>query len=275
MLKLLKKYDDIDKIPLEFLNENIFREYIRKDNSNLNNLPEKYKTYNFYLKLVKGGDIYDINVIPEKFKDHEMYKALLVCYNDYPHNYLNIVPEKFKDREMCVHAVGEFRDNLEYVPSHFLDINFCLETIKIASGVFRNIPLHFKENDIIIKAAIECKVFGYYGCLLEYIPEHKKTYKMCMKVINMDGVKGSDDIKHIPVKFQTKSLILNFLFQASFTFLSGYNKLNYCDKKFFTFIFIIKIFLKTKKLRPSLINSFKTRNQNIIKFKKSLSYYIF
>lgn len=110
-----------------------------------------------------------------------------------------------KTEEMCLAAVRQCGDALEYVPEHLKTIQVCLAAVSNNGTSLKYVPDHLKIYEICLAA------INNYGCSIVYVPKEIITQEMCLcaasnsEVLSCDGGRIYD---YIPEGFKTKEFYL-------------------------------------------------------------------
>jgi len=103
-------------------------------------IPEKFVTKEMCQQVSDS----DFQYIPEKFKDREL------CLKT-PSSNFRYIPDKFKE-ELCFRAVGEFPQNLEFVPAHLKTEALCTVAVKQDGRTLCFVPEHLRKEELCIEA---------------------------------------------------------------------------------------------------------------------------
>ena len=107
---------------------------------------------------------------------------------------LEYVPNYFKTQKMCERTVEDDPDTLRFVPDHLKTQGMCERAIKEDSYNLKFVPDRFKMPEMSNEAVAQ---FPY---ALWYVPDYLKTQEMCDKAVKND----SSSLQFAPDWFVTR-----------------------------------------------------------------------
>jgi hypothetical protein len=163
----------IPDVPKDLCTEELYLEAIKKDAIAIQYVDDPSD------KLCHAAVISNDNILDDidtKYITEQLCKAA-VKYSK--HVTLGSVPKKWITYAMCIEALGNNIDNLEYVPNVTYDI-WLIAVTKNGSAI-KWIPKEYRSFTLCFIAT------KTYGCALKYIPDCIVTYEMRLNAVKADG----------------------------------------------------------------------------------------
>lgn len=213
--------DMIKKTPTDQLSK-LYHQIVLMNPENIKAVPVLYRTRSMcYLASSLGSDV--LMYIPREYLDQEMYNSIAT---NNPH-ILSYIPEKYRTRDMCFNAINNgLYSVLNYIPKEYLDQEMYDVLVRKKYITIEKIPTAFLTENIIntfvdrdpktllkISTSVITKeivmrfALTYSGFELAHVPEQF----LDSDIYTIYASKSAFDIKIIPKKYWTESMILSYI----------------------------------------------------------------
>jgi hypothetical protein len=201
---LINEQFSLDEIPRKFRTKEMCEIGLQVECDEIfRDIPKEYKT----LKICELGvtsNTDNFKNIPKKFKTPEMMLVAIKSWG----GFLQYIPDHLKTEEMCLEAIKNSYNSLEFIPVRFLTKEFCVKILQCQSLILSCLSeqaVDSEAQDNIIREHISQEIIENAieknGNLLEHLPIHYKTKKICYLSINSS--KGSS-ISYFPPNILSK-----------------------------------------------------------------------
>lgn len=162
-------------------------------------VPDELLTYELCLSAVTK-DYGAFDFVPDRYKTQEL--CMLAFARD-PYS-MTQFPEEFITYDLCLAAVRRSGYLLEKIPQKYRSYEVCLTAVKRVPSSISDVPTDVLDEGICL-AAFRCKGGPAYTCgILSQIPEHLRTYPVCLAAANSDG----GCFGYIPSQYRTYEICL-------------------------------------------------------------------
>jgi hypothetical protein len=187
----------LEKIPKNEKNYEIYLDVCECDEILLENIPERYRTYELCLKFlsnkkkIKYEEFVKIpkNIIDKKIINIVTKMKLIDVYminyftktNGTTLEYLKEYFEDLIDEENYRNVIKSNGMLINYIPEKFIDYNICLEAVKENGESLNNIPKKIIDYNICLEA-VKNK-----GITVKYVPDNIIDKEICFEAVKSDG----------------------------------------------------------------------------------------
>lgn len=189
--------DLIKIIPKKILTEKICLTSVLRKGESLEFIPNNLKTDEICEAAVKQN--YNaIQFVPKTLKNTSLYDyALSKNYNVFKY-----VPSEYKTKAMCYDILQNTKDKqyLTQVPDKYKDEDMCKFMINELECSIEDIPTQMRNKELC-DLLVE-KNGDKYDDILKHVPLKLKTKELCLKVVQKCGMA----LKHVPIRLRTKEI---------------------------------------------------------------------
>ena len=163
LIALVKNPSDIYYIDTDVDTDvlsNIWLTIVCNIDLDLSIVPERYKTHNFYCKLIRRKPSL-FNIIPEVYRTKELYIELV---NTDGMQIVN-VPQEYVDEEMYMIAILNNWEVIKYISDEYKTANVCHLSYTFSYNAILYMPIDFISIGMLLKA------LTYDPSLIRVVPE--------------------------------------------------------------------------------------------------------
>jgi hypothetical protein len=190
-----------DDVPEKYRTPEFYLEGIKKDGALLEFVPSEFKTKELCLAAVLAPYRTQppaIHFLPKEFQTEEMY-ALSVKDDGAT---LGFVPEEKRSEKLCRAAVEQNGVSLKFVPEKLRTKELCTIAVKKFEKHYVNeAPIEFIPKEFLTPEIFLDSVQND-GLTLEFIPDDLKTHEICLAAVQQSGVA----LGFVPDALKTESL---------------------------------------------------------------------
>ena len=160
---------------------------------------ENNKDYKEHLAAVRDwGD--NLKYVPIELRTPELCKVALE--ND--ELAFRWIPNHLKTIPMCLDVVTKNVFMFKYVPDEFKTLEICNIAVKQNGMALGYVPVPLRTEDLCLEAL---KTTDLFPGVLEHVPEHLKTEKMCWVAINQN----ISELQYVPKELITSYMIAKLI----------------------------------------------------------------
>ena len=164
----------------DLVTEDIFLKYIEEKINccyNISWIPNKFRTYELYLKLIKEDKI-NLRDIPYEFRTYELCLEMVKCKYFTEYN-IPYIPREYFTEELCLTAIKNKGCAIEFIPSEYITYDMALTAVKTYYKAFKYIC----KEDITEEMAIASLENIEDLNSLSHLPEQYRTEEFLLKAI--------------------------------------------------------------------------------------------
>ena len=189
MFKIIKNIKKQKRKELEADQDNLYELYF---------LARKYRTELYELSVKDHS--WNLKYVPIELRTPELCKVALE--ND--ELAFRWIPNHLKTIPMCLDVVTKNVFMFKYVPDEFKTLEICNIAVKQNGMALGYVPVPLRVEDLCLEAL---KTTDLFPGVLEHVPEHLKTEKMCWVAINQN----ISELQYVPKELITEDMIAKLI----------------------------------------------------------------